>query len=134
MKKLLLLLAAVLVLGPKFAFADDNAFFKAGPLELNIPFKTASVVYLYDGINQRSLTGGETPIFTVWNKVSGTVGVVTTIDNASGAPFLGADLDLGNALERFVSLGPIKLGGWGGRDFRESKWMGGVKASLPLWQ
>lgn len=128
------LLAFVVLVGMVgIAKADETAYFSYGPLSLNIPFKTADVVYLYDGVNQRSLTGGETTIFTVFNKVRGTVGVVTTIQNAQGAPFVGADVDLGNALDRFLNLGPIQIGGFGGRDFREDRWIGGLKASLLLW-
>lgn len=132
MKKLIL---AVLMLGCMgVAVAEDvPAYFKLGPLELNIPFKTMDVVYLYDGINQRSLTGAETSIFTVWQRVHGTVGVVTTIEQAQGAPFIGADVDLGNALDRFLNLGPIRIGGFGSRDFRRDEWIGGLKASMRLW-
>ena len=117
--------------------ADDNAYFKAGPLELNIPFKTVDIVYLFNGLDKdpthRSLIGGETPIATFWGKISATIGVVTTT-GAEGVPFLGADFATGNLLDRFVNLGPIRVGGWAGYSFRDDNAMAGVKCSVKLWQ
>lgn len=112
--------------------ADENAYFVYGPLKLTVPFKTADVVYLYDGVNKQSLVGGETTVATVWDRVSGTVGVITSLEG-QGAPFIGGDIAIGNALDRFVSLGSIRIGGFGSYDFRSDKAMGGLKASVLLW-
>ena len=136
--KVALLLASLIVGGLSFnCRADANAYFKAGPLELNIPFKTADVVYLFNGLakdpTKRSLVGGETPVATLWEKVSATAGVVTTAA-AEGVPFLGVDIATGNLLDRIVSLGPIRVGGWGAYSFRDDEAMAGLKCSLQLWQ
>lgn len=136
MKKLLVFLAVFLMWPNRPVFAE-TAYFKAGPLELNIPFKTADVVYLFNAldseIKERSLIGAETTVFTVWEKVSGTVGVVTSASGA-GTFFLGADLNTGNFLDKVVSLGPIRIGGFGAYDSRNDSWMAGPKASIQLWQ
>lgn len=120
-----------LILLASIANADD-AYFKFGPFELTVPFKTADVVYLYDGINSESLVGGETTIARGWDKVSATIGVVTSL-SGNGTPYCGADLDAGSILQRYVNLGNIRIGGWGGRNFREGEWSGGLKASTKLW-
>lgn len=118
------------------AVADENAYFKYGPLELNVPFKTADVVYLLNGLGddqvQRSLVGGETTVFTLWQRVSGTIGVVTSATGL-GSIFVGADIDTGNTLERFVNLGPIRIGGFGAYNSRTDDWMAGPKASITVW-
>ena len=119
------------------AQADENAYFKYGPLSLTIPFKTADVVYLFNGLGEdavsQNLIGGETTVLTLWDKVSGTVGVVTSVQGR-GTPFVGADIAVGNALDKFLSLGPIRIGGFGGYDFNAEEAMAGVKASIQLWQ
>lgn len=113
--------------------ADEKAYFKAGPLELNVPFQTGDVVYLFNALDretkERSLVGAETTVFTVWNKVSGTLGMVTSATGA-GTFFLGADI---NVLERVVNLGPLRVGGFGGYDSRNDAWMAGPKCSIQLW-
>jgi hypothetical protein len=139
MKKMYILLALCIVFCQKYAHGmadpapqETNIYFESGPLKLTVPFKTADVVYLYDGLNQRSLVGAETTILTLWDKVSATAGGVTSLQGA-GTPFVGLDLALGNTLDRFVNLGPIRLGGFGGRDFRVRQWVAGLKASVLLW-
>lgn len=124
-------LVLVLLSGMGYA-AEDNVYYKVGPLELNIPLKTADVVYLYDGIGKTNLVGGETTVATVWQKVSATVGVVTSVEG-KGAFFAGADINTGNALDRYVSLGSIRVGAFGGYDSRRGAWMAGPKCSILLW-
>lgn len=114
------------------AHADENAYFSYGPVKLTVPFKTADVVYLYDGLNKQSLVGGETTVATVWERVSGTVGVITSLEG-QGAPFIGGDVAIGNVADKFVSLGSIRIGGFGSYDFRAQRAMAGLKASLLLW-
>ncbi len=111
---------------------ETNIYLEAGPLKLTVPFKSVDVVYLFDGLNQRSLVGGETTILTLWDKVSATAGGVTSLQGA-GTPFLGFDIALGNVLDRYVNLGPLRIGGFGGRDFRARLWVAGLKASILLW-
>jgi hypothetical protein len=135
MKKLYILAALCLFSAVSYTHADDNAFFRIGPLALNVPFKSADVVYLFNGLGEsteRSLVGGETTVATIWDKVSGTVGVVTSPTGA-GTFFVGADINIGNSLDRFLSLGPIRVGGFGGYDARNDAWMAGPKASIALW-
>lgn len=111
MKKILLLLSVVLLYPLCPAAADDNAFFKFGPLSLNIPFKTASVVYMYDFQANQNLVGGETPIVTLWDRVEGTVGAVTSLEG-QGAPFVGGNILIGNLVDRWISLPTdFKIGG-----------------------
>lgn len=132
MKKLLLL--AVLCLAPwRPAHADDTAYFKAGPLELNIPFKTGEVVYMYDFNANQNLVGGETPVVTLWNRVEGTFGAVTSLQG-QGTPFVGGNILIGNVLAGWISLPPdLKIGGFGGYDFHASAPIYGLKASYKLW-
>lgn len=133
MKKLMMLCLLCMAGG---SFADSPAYFKTGPLELNIPFKAVDVVYLFNALDKqgkdRSLVGGETTVFTVWQKVSGTVGVVTN-GGGAGTFFVGADIATGNTLDKFISLGPLRVGGFGGYDTRNSAWMAGPKCSLSIW-
>ena len=132
MKKLLSSLGCLFCLGV-FAHADDAAFFKYGPLELNIPFKSAQVTYLYDFNANQNLVGGETPIIRVWNRVEGTVGVVTSLQG-QGTPFVGGNILLGNVLERWVALpSDLLIGGFGGYNFRDTHSIYGLKASYKLW-
>ncbi len=136
MKKLLCLLA--LVPGLTFGMADpaapesSDAYFKVGTLELTIPFKTLDVVSLYDFVNHRALVGGETTIARAFNILSATVGVVTSADG-QGAPLIGFDLYTGNFLSQYVNLGPLRIGGFGMRDFRRDEWGAGLKASIKLF-
>lgn len=135
MRKLLSVVAMVaglLSVGAGSLKAED-AFLKLGPLELAIPFKTANVTYMYDFNANKNLVGGETVIATLWGKVEGTAGVVTSLDG-QGAPFLGGNILIGNLLERWVSLPEeFKIGGFGGYDFRADSPMYGLKASIKIW-
>lgn len=129
MKKTLLLLAVLV--SP--AFADDTAFFKFGPLALNVPFKTASVTYMYDFNANKNLVGGETALATLWNRVEGTVGAVTSLEG-QGTPFVGGNILLGNVLANYVQLPTdLKVGGFGGWDFRTEAPIFGLKASMKVW-
>jgi hypothetical protein len=136
MKKILCLLAFVPCLS--FAMADPSAtesadaYFKFQTLELVIPFKTVDVVSLYDFVNKRPLVGGETTIARAFNILSATVGVVTSAEG-NGAPLIGFDLYTGNILSQYVNLGPLRIGGFGSRDFRRGEWGAGLKASVKLW-
>lgn len=132
MKKLLL---AVLLLGGclSFARADDVAYFKYGPLELNIPFKTGQVVYMYDFKASQNLVGGETPVLTLWNRIEGDFGAVTSLEGV-GTPFVGGNLLIGNLLDKWVSLpSDLKVGGFGGYNFHTDHPIYGLKASYKLW-
>ena len=124
------------LLAASLGHTDQTAFYKAGPLELNIPFKTGDVVYLFNALDkeakERSLIGAETTVFTVWQKVSGTLGMVTSAGGA-GVFFIGADINTGNILERIVNLGPVRVGGFGGYNRRNDAWMAGPKCSIQLW-
>lgn len=141
MKKLLL--AVAVLLGPTFAFADDPAYFKAGPLSLTIPLKTVAVTYLYDFNLNRNLVGGETPFAGLLDnpdtvevydpKIEGTLGAVTSLEGA-GTPFVGGNIHLGNVLEKYISLPPdLSVGGYGGFDFNAEVPIYGLKASVKLW-
>ena len=114
------------------AMADDTAFFKVGPLSLNIPLKTTSVTYLYDVQGNQNMVGGETPIISLWDKVEGTVGVVTSLDG-NGTPFVGGNINVGNTLDKWVSLGPINIGVFGGYDFKREAAIFGPKAATKIW-
>lgn len=133
MKKCHLLLIALVFSICSVAHADDTAFFKLGPLSLNVPFKTASVTYLYDFNAKKNLVGGETPIVTLWERLEGTVGAVTSLEG-QGAPFVGGNLLLGNVLSRYIALPEdLKVGGFGGWDFNSDAPIYGLKASYKLW-
>ena len=123
---------ASLVLLCAIARADDNAFFKIGPLALNIPLKTAQATYMFDFNAKQNLVGGETPVITLWDKVEGTVGAVTSLQG-QGSPFVGGNIKLENVIEKYVSLGNISIGGFGGYNFNENKAIYGLKASTQLW-
>ena len=130
MKRLFAVLALMLA---STAYADDNAYFKAGPLELNIPFKSTRVVYLFDFKAHQSLVGGETPFLTLWNRLEGTGGVVTSLDGA-GTPFLGGNVIVGNLLERYVALPTdFLIGAFGGYNARSEQPVFGLKGSLKIW-
>jgi hypothetical protein len=131
MKKLLI--AVVLLAGLGIAHADDNAFFKVGPLSLNIPLKTARVTYLYDFNANQNLVGGETPFASLWDRVEGTVGAVTSLEG-QGTPFVGGNVLLGNLLEKYVSLpADLTIGGFGGYNFNSEAPIYGIKAGMKLW-
>ena len=122
-----------LVFGIQQAFADDPAFFKYGPLSLNIPLKTASVVYMFDFKQNRNLVGGETSIVTLWNRIEGTVGAVTSLQG-QGTPFVGGNILVGNLVDRWITLpADFKLGGFGGYDFHSDLPIYGLKASVAIW-
>ena len=131
MKKLLLMVGC-LYLWTGSACADD-VFFKAGPLALNIPFKSAQATYMFDFRAKQNLVGGETPIVTLWDKVEGDFGVVTSLQGA-GTPFVGGNLLIGNILDRYVSLPQdLKIGGFGGWNFNTSEPIYGLKGSYKIW-
>lgn len=118
---------------PAMAMADEAPFYVKGPLSLNIPFKAARVTYLYDFNAHQSLVGGETPILTLWNRIEGTFGAVTSLDG-QGTPFVGGNVILGNVLERYIALPPdLLIGGYGGYNFQSTKSIYGFKTSLRIW-
>ena len=132
MKKLLL--ALCLFCGIQgAAHADDPAFFKYGPLSLNVPLKTAAVTYMFDFHANENLIGGETSVITIWNRVEGTVGAVTSLQG-QGTPFVGGNILIGNLVDRWVTLpADFKLGGFGGWNFNTEKPIYGLKASVAIW-
>lgn len=119
--------------GVQEVFADSTAYFSYGPLSLDIPFKSARVTYLYDFHANQNLVGGETPFVTLWNRVEGTFGAVTSLQGA-GTPFIGGDVIIGNILDQWITLPPdFLIGGFGGWDFNSKLPIYGVKASLKIW-
>lgn len=134
MKKLSILATFVFVLfAPKVSLADDAAFFKIGPLSLNIPFKTAAATYMFDFHARENLVGGETTVLTLWNRVEGTFGAVTSLQGA-GTPFVGGNILLGNIIDKYITLpSDLKIGGFGGYNFRTEAPIYGIKASVQLW-
>ena len=136
MKKLLTL-ALCLFCWAGMSHADENAFFSYGPLELNVPFKVGRLVYLYDFKavpGEANKVGGESPFLTLWDKVEGTLGVVTSLAG-NGAPFVGGNVLVGNLLEKWVTLPPdFSIGGFAGWDFRAENPTLGIKASIALWK
>lgn len=133
MKKLIALAFALTVMGAVHAFADDNAYFKAGPLELNIPLKTTSVTYIFDFGAKENLVGGTTPVITLWNKVEGDLGVVTSVEGA-GTPFVGGNILIGNLLDQWITLpSDFSVGFVGGYNFHTNAPIYGPQASLKIW-
>lgn len=133
MKKLLVLLAVIALWPIRPAMADDNAFFKAGPLSLSIPLKTARATYMFDFNANQNLIGGETPIASLWNRVEGTIGAVTSLQG-QGTPFVGGNILVGNLLDKYVSLpSDLAIGGFGGWNFNSDAPIYGLKASVRLW-
>lgn len=129
----MVVVAGVLVLVQKKSHADDNAYFTAGPVSLNIPLKTAAVTYLFDFKANQNLVGGETPVITVWNRLEGDIGAVTSLQGA-GTPFVGGNLLIGNILDQWITLpSDLKIGGFGGYNFRTDAPIYGLKASYKLW-
>lgn len=137
-KSLIVSLWSLAILGifckfPNLAIADDNAFFKIGPLSLNVPFKTGMVTYLYDFNANQNLVGGETILASLWNRIEGTAGAVTSLQG-QGTPFVGGNILIGNLLDRWVTLPTdFRLGGFGGYDFNADAPIYGLKASVKLW-
>ena len=131
MKKLLV--ALLLLTGIGVARADDAAFFKVGPLSLSIPFKTAKATYMYDFNANQSLVGGETPIASLWDRIEGTVGVVTSLEG-QGTPFVGGNILIGNLLDKWITLpSDFSIGGFGGYNFNSEAPIYGLKASVKIW-
>lgn len=131
MKKLALFVGLFLMCG--MARADDLAFFKAGPLSLNIPFKTVAVTYLYDFHSNQNMVGGETSVVSLWNRIEGTVGAVTSLQG-KGTPFVGGNVLVGNLVDKWVTLpSDLKVGGFGGWNFNTEAPIYGVKASIQIW-
>lgn len=156
MKKLILV--GLLLLGPRFAFADNtppsvsitnvlpspepavepappnepSVYVSFGKLNILLPFSEVSAVYLYDFVNNKNLLGGETPIAQYW-KLQGTVGAVISTEG-KGSPFIGTHLALPNPLPNFAALSHIKPGLFGGYDFNAKAWMGGLKVSTSIFQ
>lgn len=115
------------------AHADDTAYFSYGPLSLNVPFKTARATYLYDFHAKQNLVGGETPVVTLWNRVEGTGGVVTSLQG-QGTPFVGGNIIIGNLLDKYVTLPTdFLIGGFGGWNFNAKAPIYGLKASMKIW-
>lgn len=130
MKKVLLL-GLLVSLWPLRPAAADDVFYKIGPLELKVPFKTVNAVALYDFIGKRPLAGAETSVATLW-KITGDVGAVVSPEGR-GAPYIGAHLELGTIVDRWLSLGDVKFGGFGGYDFSGNKAIAGIKSTVSLW-
>lgn len=129
MKRFLTLL---LLLVASAGWADDNAFFKVGPLALTVPFKTVQATYLYDFHAHQNLVGGETPVVTLFNRVEGDFGVVTSLQG-QGTPFIGGNILIGNVLDKWVTLSNVSIGGFGGYDFNTDAPIYGLKASTKIW-
>lgn len=133
MKKLLLAAFALTVFGAMVARADDTAYFRLGPLALNVPLKSARVTYLYDFKAQQNLVGGETPVASLWDRIEGTFGAVTSLDG-QGTPFVGGNILIGNLVDKWVSLpSDLTIGGFGGYNFNSSAPIYGLKAGMRLW-
>jgi hypothetical protein len=70
---------------------------------------------------------------TLWNRVEGDIGVVTSLQG-QGTPFVGGNLLIGNLLDKYVTLpSDLKLGGFGGYNFNSNAPIYGLKASYKLW-
>jgi hypothetical protein len=122
-----------LLAGSSNVKADSSSLLKMGPVEVNIPFKRTYVTYLYNFQANKNLVGGETPIITLWDRIEGTFGAVTSLE-AKGTPFIGGNIKLGNVLQNYVALpDDISIGGFGGWDFNADKSLYGLKANYKLW-
>ena len=104
----------------------DTPYFKG-----YIPGVQVSVISLFDFVNSRPLVGAETPLFAV-KRVQFTAGGVTSIDGI-GSPYIGGHLLIPNPTPSLVFLNDLELGGFGGRDFHEGKYMAGVKIGKQIW-
>lgn len=130
MKKLLV--SAVLALGLLgTASAEENILFKLGAVNVLVPFSDVSATYLFDGVAKQSLVGAETPLIE-WHNLQMTGGAVTSIEG-EGSPFIGINLSLTNPADRWVNLGNIHPGIFGGRNFNNNEWMAGVKATVSIF-
>ena len=130
MRKLLILMAFCLSFGVARA---DVLNVTVGPLSLQIPFQNLNVVYLFDALhaNQGSnaqLVGAETTILTL-KKINGTFGGVTSV-TGQATPYIGFDTVIS---PEFLSVAPVDVGVWGGRDFTQSEWRAGLKASINIF-
>lgn len=116
------------------ASADDtNTYWKFGPLELNIPLKTVRATYLYDFKVNQNLVGAETPFVTLWSRVEGTFGAITSLEG-QGTPILGGNVIIGNLLDRWITLPTdFSVGAFGGWNFRSASEVYGLKASTKIW-
>lgn len=130
MKKLLL--AVIVVAGMSISLrAEDNILFKVGSLNVLLPFSDVSATYLYDGVAKQSLVGAETPLIE-WHNLQLTGGAVTSIEG-EGSPFIGVNLALTNPASRWVELGNIHPGIFGGRNFNTNEYICGFKASVSIF-
>jgi len=132
--KRLVLLAGLIVGCLGSAVAEEvPAYFKLGPLELNIPLKTVKATYLYDFNAHQNLVGGETPFITLWNRIEGVGGAVTSLEG-QGTPFVGGNILIGNLLDRYITLPQdFSIGGFGGWNFRTDAAVYGLKGSVKIW-
>lgn len=121
------------MLGVSVVRADDPVFFKVGPLSLNVPLKTAAVTYMYDFNANQNLVGGETTLLTIWDRIEGTAGAVTSLQG-QGTPFVGGNILIGNLVDKWVTLpSDFKIGGFGGYNFHTDAPIYGLKASIQIW-
>lgn len=104
----------------------DTPYFKG-----YIPGVQVSVISLFDFINKRPLVGAETIVASI-KRVVITSGAVTSIQG-KGSPFVGGHLLIPNPTPSFVFLNDLELGGWGGRDFNEGRYMAGLKIGKQIW-
>jgi len=126
-------LLALCLVAPLQYVSADPVFFRSGPLSLSIPFKSAQVTYMYDFHESQNLVGGETPFITLWDRVQGTFGGVTSLQG-QGTPFVGGNIIIGNLLDKWITLpSDLLFGGFGGWDFNTEKPIYGIKASVRLW-
>lgn len=124
-----LLLAGLLLVGPRFAFAD--IYYSLGPLNLTIPWSDPQVTYLYDFQSKKNLVGGEMPIVSIWKLVA-TAGAVTSTDGI-GTPFVGLNLELPNPTPQLAALASLHPGVFGGYNINRGQAMFGLKASLSIF-
>jgi hypothetical protein len=110
--------------------ANPNLCFPFEGANICIPLANTSAVYLYDALNKKSLVGAESPI-VIYKASELTIGAVTTTSGA-GTPFFGADYLVPN-VPVLQAISGVRLGGFGGRDFRDGVWTLGAKASVLLW-
>ena len=129
MKKLVLLL--IVLMWPLRPAAAQGGYNLYGPFNIHIPLQSADVTYLYDARGNRSLVGAETLVLSAW-KLEGTVGGVTSLDG-QGTPFISINLAMDNPLATHLTLGSIKLGAFGGFDFRNHAFIVGPKAAVSIF-
>lgn len=124
MKKLLIAICFALMVGSAKA---EPLKFDFGPLTLNVPLTSVSVVHLYDFGNDKNLLGGETPVIE-FKGLRGTIGAVTDVDGL-GTPFVGLDYELP---ESYIA-GRIRFGAYIGYDFNQDERRAGVKSSVLIF-